>query len=185
MWRTIFLGIYLSCAGCGVAPQPESSKTVGAYEVPLHNEQDRREFLALVDREAQAEGMHLDAASTEELEQTSQAMPLAAMTMHAAVWRGPEDEDSEATIMDQHDHLGLVWVMFSKGENPSLAARFRQRVMNKIMGRWPGTQTLPIMPTGAIPLHRDLQRTPNGYLVEPSAAATYELPPTSPLIARD
>ena len=185
MWRLIFLGIYLSCAGCGVAPQPESSKTVGAYEVPLHNEQDRREFLALVDREAQAEGMHLDAASTEELEQTAQAMPLAAMTMRAAVWRGPEDEDSEATIMDQHDHLGLVWVMFSKGENPSLAARFRQRVMNKIMGRWPETQTLPIMPTGAIPLHRDLQRTPNGYLVEPSAAATYELPPTSPLIARD
>ena len=129
--------------------------------------------------------MHLDAASTEELEQTAQAMPLAAMTMHAAVWRGPEDEDSEATIMDQHDHLGLVWVMFSKGENPSLAARFRQRVMNKIMGRWPETQTLPIMPTGAIPLHRDLQRTPNGYLVEPSAAATYELPPNSPLIARD
>ena len=98
---------------------------------------------------------------------------------------GGDDEDSEATIMDQQDHIGLVWIMLSKGENPSLATQFRQRVMNKIMGRWPNTQTLPIMPTGAIPLHRDLRRTPNGYRVEPSAAATYQLPPSSPLIARD
>jgi hypothetical protein len=82
-------------------------------------------------------------------------------------------------------HLGLVWIMFSQGENPSLSTRFRERVMNKIVERWPHTQSLPIMPTGAIPLHRHLRRTPDGYRVEPSVADNYQLPSSSPLIARD
>jgi hypothetical protein len=185
MWRTIILAISLGCAGCVPAPQPEGGKTVAAYEVPLQTEQERRVFLALVSREAQAEGMHLDSARPVELQQLSRVMPEASMTVHATVWRGDNDDDSEAVIMDQNGHLGLVWIMFSQGENPTAATRFRQQVMSTIMERWPDTQTLPIMPTGAIPLHRDLRRTPNGYRVEPSAAAKYQLPPTSPLIARD
>jgi hypothetical protein len=185
MWWKLFFAALLGCAGCGVAPQPESAETVAAYEVPLLTRQERDGFLALVSREAKAEGLHLDAASPGELERTAQAMPEAAMTVHAAVWRGTEDDDSEAVIMDQRDHLGLVWIMFSRGENPALASRFRDRLMSKIIDRWPETQTLPITPTGAIPLHRDLRRTPEGYRVEPSAAETYQLPPSSPLIARD
>jgi hypothetical protein len=45
--------------------------------------------------------------------------------------------------------------------------------MREIMLRWPGTLSLPIMPTGAIPLPRDLVRTPNGYIVDPSEAHKY------------
>jgi len=37
--------------------------------------------------------------------------------------------------------------------------------MREIMQRWPCTLSLPIMPTGAIPLHGDLVRTSNGYMV--------------------
>ena len=181
----MLLAICLGCAGCGVAPQPQSAKTVAAYEVPLHTQPEKREFLALVSREALANGLHLDSATPEQLQQLSQDMPEAAMTVHAAVWRGDEDHVSEAVIMDGKDHLGLVWIMFSQGENPALATRFRQQAMNKIMERWPDTQTLPIMPTGAIPLHSDLRQTPDGYRVEPSAAAKYELPLSSPLIARE
>lgn len=47
--------------------------------------------------------------------------------------------------------------------------------MRQIMLRWPHTLSLPIMPTGAIPLHRDLIRTPNGCVVKPSEAHRYEL----------
>jgi hypothetical protein len=185
MWRTIFLSIWVSCTGCGVAHQPESARTVAAFEVPLSTEQDRSLFLAIVSREAQAEGLHLDASSARELELIAQALPGAASSVHATVWRGAGDDHSEATITNLWVQAPSVWVLFGRGENPGLATRFRQRVMNKIMDRWPDTQTLPIMPTGAIPLPQDLRRTPDGYRVEPRAAATYRLPPSSPLIARD
>ena len=54
--------------------------------------------------------------------------------------------------------------------------------MHEIMLHWSGTLSLPIMPTGAIPLHRDLVRTPNGYIVNPSDAYKYRL--TAPKTGR-
>jgi hypothetical protein len=101
------------------------------------------------------------------------------MTIHATVWRGEKDDDSEAVIMDQHDHLGQVWIMFSQGEDPQLATRFRQRAMREIMARWPETLSLPIMPNGAIPLHADRVRTPEGYIVDPAAVSKYAEEPPS------
>jgi hypothetical protein len=47
--------------------------------------------------------------------------------------------------------------------------------VHEIMLHWPGTLPLPIMPTGAIPLHRDLLRTPAGYVLKPSEAYRYEV----------
>lgn len=94
--------------------------------------------------------------------------------MHAAVWRGSDDDEPLATIMDQADHIGQVWIMFSKGEDPAVNRRFQDRAMHAILDRWPNTLTLPIMPSGAIPLHRDLVRTPTGYEVNPAAASKYE-----------
>jgi hypothetical protein len=76
--------------------------------------------------------------------------------------------------MDQRDHLGQVWITFLRGEDPTLASRFRERTMNVIMDRWPDTLSLPIMPAGAIPLHRDLVRTPGGYVLNPSEAHRYQ-----------
>ena len=160
----------LACSivsGC-VAEQPESAETIAAYEVPLQSEQDRVEFLAVVGEAARAEGLHLDAATRQELE-----FLIAERTVHAAVWRGETDDEAEAVIMDQPDHLGQVWIMFLRGENPQLATRFRERTMAEIMARWPTTLSLPIMPNGAIPLHADLVRTPEGYIVDPAAASKY------------
>jgi hypothetical protein len=65
--------------------------------------------------------------------------------------------------------------MFSKGKDPTLASRFRETAMHEIMQRWPGTLSPPIMPTGAIPLHRDPIRTPDGYIVNPTEAYKYQL----------
>lgn len=179
MERLVLLVMLMALGACGVAHQPESNQTVAAFEVPLPTPEERSEFLALVRQEAEAEGLHLDSASAAELEWTADAIPIAAMTIRAGVWRGANDDQLEASIMDQHDHLGQVWIMFSKGEDPALALRFRERLMQKVFERWPDTLSLPIMPTGAIPLHKDLRRTPQGYAVDPAAAPRYGLKASS------
>ncbi len=162
-------------AGCGVAAQPESAKTVAAFAVPLRSEADRNQFLSVLRAAAEAEGMHVDVESEQDLAQEKEVSPAFAKTMNAAVWRGANDEEAVASAMDQPDHLGEVWIMFSRGKDPQLTRRFRESAMRQIVLRWPGTLSLPIMPTGAIPLYRDLVRTPNGYMVNPSEAHKYEL----------
>jgi hypothetical protein len=179
--RWIAFALLSLCLACGVAPQPESARTVAAFEVPLPKAEDRAEFLAVLGDAAKAEGLHVDASNAAQLKRLSEVSP---MTIHAAVWRGVNDDEPLASVMDLPDNLGRAWISFSKGEDPVLSTRFRERAMRRILERWPNTQSLPIMPTGAIPLPTDLRQTPQGYRVKPEAASRYELPPTSPLIAR-
>jgi hypothetical protein len=40
---------------------------------------------------------------------------------------------------------------------------------------WGRTLPLPIIPTGAIPLHDDLARTPTSHVVKPSEAYKYQV----------
>lgn len=161
--------------GCGPTPQPESAKTVAAFEVLLQSEADRSQFLAVLRAAAAPEGMHVDAERSQDLRTEASVSPNFEMTMKAAVWRGPNDEEAVASVMDHFDHLGRVWIMFSQGKDPTLTNRFRENAMREIMLRWPGTLTLPIMPTGAIPLAQDLVRTPSGYVVKPSEAHKYDV----------
>jgi hypothetical protein len=172
---TVTVMICVAIAGCGVAKQPESVKTVAAFEVPLSSDADRNQFLAVLRAAAAPEGMHVDAESDEDLKAEAKVSPNFLMTMKSAVWRGSNDDEAVASAMDQFDHLGRVWIMFSRGKDPALTSRFRERAMREIMLRWPETLSLPIMPTGAIPLTRDLVRTPNGYVVNPTEAHKYEL----------
>jgi hypothetical protein len=162
-------------AGCGVATQPESVKTVAAFEVPLRSVADRNQFLSVLRAAAAREGMHVDTESNQDLAQETKVGPAFAKTMNAAVWRGSNDDEAVASAMDQHDHSGQVWIMFFRGKDPALASRFRESVTCEIMLRWPETLSLPIMPTGAIPLYSDLIRTPSGYIVNPSETHRYEL----------
>ncbi len=174
MCRQAFLLAIFVVAGC-VEPQPESAKTVAAFEIPLPSESDRSEFLSVLRQAAEVEGLHVDSDNERELQEIAEVIPQAEMTIHAAVWRGANDDELIASVMDQYGHLGRVWIMFSKGEDPPLAGRFREQVMRETIARWPDTLSLPIMPSGAIPLHADLVRTPSGYIVDPSAASKYEL----------
>ena len=175
MRSIVTLAICVVITGCGPTAQPGSARTVAAFEVPLQSEADRNQFVAVLRTAAEAEGMHVDAASSQELEREARVSPEFEMTMNATVWRGSNDDEAIASAMDQHDHLGQVWITFSRGEDPTLASGFRERAMREIMLRWPSTLSLPIMPTGAIPLHRDLIQTPNGYIVNPSEAHKYQL----------
>jgi hypothetical protein len=148
---------------------------VAAFEVPLPSEADREQFLAILRTAAAAEGMHVDVESKQDLENAARASPLLEMTVNAAVRRGGNDDEVIASAMDQHDHLGQVWIMFSRGEDPALSREFRERAMRAIKLRWPDTLSLPIMPTGAVPLHTDLVRTSSGYIVKASEAHKYQL----------
>ncbi len=165
--------IFVVIAGCGVAQQPESIRTVAAFEVPLPSEADREQFLSVLRAAAEAAGMHVDCTNKQELEREGNVSPAFKMTMRAAVWRDTNEDEVIASAMDQHDHLGQVWIMLSRGRDPALASRFRERAMRTIMLHWPDTLSLPIMPTGWIPLHADLIRTPAGYIVNPAAASRY------------
>lgn len=149
----------LLCIGC-VADQPESLKTVAAFEVPLPTATDKSDFLALMRQEAVAQGYHLDAASDDQLRALSRVSPL---TLNASIWRG-NDEENMVSAMDGADHVGRIWITFSKGDNPE----------RSVKQRWPDTAALPIMPSGAIPLARDLVRTPLGYEVRASEASKYQ-----------
>jgi hypothetical protein len=74
--------------------------------------------------------MHVDVESTQDVAQETKISPTFAKTMNAAVWRGANDDDASA--MDQSDHLGLVWIMFSRGKDPRLTTRFREAVSSRL-----------------------------------------------------
>jgi hypothetical protein len=169
----IVLCLALLCAACGAVEQPKSAETVAAIEVPLPTASDKRRFLALLTQKAEAAGFHVDAATDEELKVTSKVSP---QTFNATVWRGEDDEERIVSAMDFEDRLGRVWISFARGEDPVRSRQFRESLMPAIKDAWPDTASLPIMPNGAIPLTRDLVRTPQGYIVEPSAAPKYSDP---------
>ncbi len=171
------MSLFLACTACGTAPQPESRRTVAAFEVPLHDAAERDAFLALLRHEAEASGFHLDAATPEELRILSEISPI---TLNATIWRGKADNEIVASAMDYRDNLGRIWISFAKGEDPERFARFRQHLMRSVARRWPGTLSLPIMPTGAIPLPADLIRTPSGYVVNPAERLRYDPPSNRP-----
>ncbi|KQS03330.1 hypothetical protein ASG11_02865 [Sphingomonas sp. Leaf357] len=161
-------------AGCSVREQPTSNETVAAFEVALPTAKDRAALLTILRTTATAAGGHLDAASDKELRSTAEASPLAKMSVHAAVWEGAKDEENWATIMDQSDHIGQVWIMFARGRNEAQARSFRQQGMRDIAARWPDVLSLPILDRRTIPLRRDLIRTAKGYRLNPTATARYK-----------
>lgn len=172
--RLLLLPLLLgTCSACASAPQPASNETVAAFELPLLTAPDLAALIGMLRDVAKAEGGHLDTASDEELRQTSEAIPQAKMTVKAAVWRGSDDEENWATINDQADHLGQVWITFARGKDEALASRFREHAMREIKSRWTNPLSLPIIDRRTIPLRRDLVRTASGYELKASAVSQY------------
>jgi hypothetical protein len=73
MRRSVLVVLCAVIAACGGAQQPKSAKTVAAFEVPLPSEADRDQFLAVLRAAAEPEGMHVDAATRQELEGNAKA----------------------------------------------------------------------------------------------------------------
>ena len=169
----VLLSSLLLCSACGPATQPKSAKTVAAYEVPLPTASDKQRFVALLSEKAQAFGFHVDAATADELKAASAVSP---QSLNATVWRGKDDDEPIASAMDFQDRIGRVWISFSLGSDPVRSRHFRETLVPAVKNHWPDSASLPIMPSGAIPLQEDLDRTANGYIVKRSAAGKYENP---------
>ena len=176
-------GLALALATCGQVPQPDSLRTVAAIEIPLATQADRSDLLALLRRQAEAQGLHVDDVS-EERRRMNETMPLPPEmrgTLYAGVWRGANDEEMEVGA-DDMGHPGRAWLTFARGTDPVRSTRVRDAFLTALKRRWPGARPIPIMPTGALPLAQDLRWTAQGYRVARDAAAGYELPPNSPLL---
>ena len=173
----IALSLCVTIVECGVAAQPESLKTVAAFDVPIHSEAERDEFVEVLRAAAKEEvGLQVDATSLEELASLAKVDPNTARTVSAGVWRGSNDQEPIADAMDWPDHPGEVWITFARGQDIALSNRFREHLMRRIQQRWPGTLPLPIIESRSIPLFRDLVKTPTGYVLNPTAAARYAHP---------
>ena len=112
MRQLVLATICAVIAGCGGARQPESMKTVVAFEIPLSSDADRDLFLSVLRAAAEVEGMHVDAASKEDLVLEAKASPNFQMTMKAAVWRGSNDDEGVASAMDLITGAG-VWAFMA------------------------------------------------------------------------
>ncbi len=178
-------------AGCILAsrpvPQPASLRTVAAFEVPLASAEDRADFLAIVSSEAQEQGLEVDAETPAEMERWFEMSPDLRATIHATVYRDGDRRQTEADVSDRY-HLGHVWISFAQGKDPALAQRFRDRVMSRIVERWPETLSVPVAETGALPHRKDLIRGEGGYEIDPAKMAGYicgNAPGNAPLSACD
>ncbi|MBW0151918.1 MAG: hypothetical protein KXJ53_11970 [Phenylobacterium sp.] len=157
---------------CQPVPQPESARTVAAFEVPLTTAVDRADFLTILAADAAAEGLDVKVETAEEMERRAEISPIVRGSIHAIVYRAGDIRQIEARVSDQFQ-LGHVWISFRQGEDVALARRFRERVMARTIERWPETLSVPVAQTGALPLKEDLVRGDHGYEIDPAKLAGY------------
>jgi len=181
MGRTVIL---LLLAGC--TPDQEPVRTVAAVEIPLRSDADRRNLVAIFQRHATPNGLHVDDVSerwrTFEAEANAIA-PEDRGTVYIGLWRGDDDDENEA-LADDRFHPGRIWVTFPRGLQPDRSTRVRVPLLADIRRHWPEARPLPILPDGGLPLPDDLAMTDQGYRIVRSAGPRYNLPATSPMLAR-
>jgi len=181
MLRLALLALLAACAPI----DQESVRTVAAIEIALRTGSDRADLVAMLERHAAANGLHVDDVSERRREFERDANLIAPEdrgTFYVGVWRGEDDDEAEVLADDQF-HPGRAWVTFPRGQEPDHSTRVREAMLAEIRQRWPEARPLPILPTGGVPLVDDLVMTEHGYRIVRSAAERYRLPPSSPLLA--
>ncbi len=183
MWRLAFL---FAIVACGPIDQ-SSVQTVAAIELRMDGPAEEAALLAILKQHAHAaSGLHVDDASAKGRAVETEIgilPPEDRLTVSFAVWRGENDEEPEVLADDRY-HPGRIWVTFMRGSNAARSTHFRDPLVAALRARWPDARTLPILPSGAVPLAEDLVATDGRYLVRRSAAARYELPTGSPLFSQ-
>jgi hypothetical protein len=177
--------LLLCVSGCHSNPA-QVSRVTSAIEVPLQSPADDADLIGILRRFAAANGMHVDDVSQKWRDFQRDANPPAQtrMSIYVGMWRGSEDHDLEASIEDM-GHLRRAWLAFyDDGGKEGLPASARSTILAQIKKRWPDATSLPVLPSGGLPLASDLRHTEDGYKIAPDAAQRYNIPPTSPLLAR-
>lgn len=182
MWKKIALIVALACSSCESAEQTNDLKAVISIEISMTTADDRSDLIALLRTSAAGdETLHVDDQSAEWSNIANIHPPDTRKSIYVGVWRGKDDNDIEV-VVDDGGHIGRAWVTFFRGRDPRMAAVFRKRVVAELKRRWPNALDIPVLPSGGLPLARDLQVTAGGYKIARSAASSYGLPPSSPLL---
>jgi hypothetical protein len=182
--RAWTIAILTLVAGCAPADQT-SVRTVAAIEIELRTAADRADLVAMFRRHAVTNGLHVDdgSESSRAFEQEANLIaPADQATFFVGIWRGADDAENEV-MADDRFHPGKVWITFPRGAQSDRSTRLREPLLADIRRRWPEARALPILPSGGLPLDDHLVWTEGGYRIARSAAANYELPATSPLLA--
>jgi hypothetical protein len=180
-WFTFFL---LALSACSVHAATKSQSPIAAIEVLTPTNDDQADLIALLRQAALKRGFHLDDGSAQWRDFARQARdlpPPARKTLYAGVWSG-EDDDDFIAMADDGGHNGRSWITVYTGEHEAAARLFWVDLKTRILRRWPAARSIPILPSGALPLSEDLQLTHGGYRINRSAAAKYSLDPSSLLI---
>lgn len=171
------LAISLFCFACSSQDNGTELRVVKAMEIPLESPTDRNDLLAMLRRHAANERLRVD-----DVTESWVRMPLdVRKSIYVGVWNDQGKEVMEVGV-DDGGHLGKAWVSFFEGAEPAGTARRRELLLTEIGRRWPNAREIPVLPSGGLPLARDLRLTPTGYKIIRSAAAGYEIPPSSPVL---
>jgi hypothetical protein len=178
MWRMVVL-VLIACSGCAPREQPS---TLAAIEVPIPTGRDRTDLIKALEEFGAAEALHVDVATAQALEYERSNLPQDAhSTLRMGVWRGDKDQDLEMSVTDM-GHLGRAWVSFIRSGDADVSGEGRERLLGVLRDRWPDARLLPVLPSGGLPLARDLVATPQGYEVIRSERGKYDLPVEPPAV---
>jgi hypothetical protein len=154
-------------------PQPAGLRLVRAVEIPLRTPTDRADLIALFRRHAGTEGMIF----VDTTDSWRNAPPDVRKTLYISLDR-PVGRRQEWEIEAADDGSGTdPWVTFLRGVDPARATAARGRLIAALKARFPDAPEVPVMPTGALPLRRDLERFGSDYRVRADRAAQYQLSP--------
>src|ERR1700709_639014 len=101
----IALAFALLLMACGPAEQPDSIRYVAAVEIDMRTPAHRADLLAMLRRHAAANGLHVDDASAEAMQNDVVLPPSLRRTIYVGVWRGTGDDDLEVSV-DDMGHRG-------------------------------------------------------------------------------
>lgn len=183
--RRSFSFLLLALSACSAHAVSDDQPPIAAIEVLTPASDDRADLIALLRQAAPKQGFHVDDGSEQwrDFAKVAKDLPLPARKkLYAGIWSGKDDDDFIA-MADDGGHNGRSWITVYSGKHGAAAKRFWVDLKAQLIRRWPAARTVPILPSGALPLSDDLQLTPRGYRIKRSAAAKYGLAPSSPLIA--
>lgn len=176
--RAALLLIMCLASACGTG---RTLRYADAVEVPI-DPNESAQLSALLEDAAKRERFFFRDDSAYMNETTN-----GQLTVHMTLFRPLEGEKEWPEVKVQAEANHSPWVLFLPPAEERYAeptASTRQRILSALRARWPNLRTVPILPSGGVPLSQDVVWTRDGYKVAPEKASGYELPANSPLIAR-
>lgn len=178
-WLTSCAALLL-LTGCA-KPGGRVFRYADAAEIPT-TLAEREQLAALLAGYAQRNGMYFHDTSPR-AQRSSNGRQTLALALDRTLTTGrPWAEIAVSAVGNGPALITFIDPPLSGGAAEAQAGR--AALLAEIRRKWPRTQPVPILPSGAIPRQEDLRPTSQGLRIDPAQAAQYGLPPQSPLLAR-